>query len=215
MTWIHTHRYSQYGQDKWLYDFFNNKDSGTFLDVGALDGVHCSNTLFFEEKGWTGICIEASPTNFNDLIKNRTCICEQAVLDSTIRNTTFRNFQGWGKGICGISDKYEASHMHRVESLSEHKDNTGDDIIEVRTELLNNVLDRHDIYHFDFAKIDTEGSELDILKGLDLEKYIIDVLLVENNYRTSDVESFLASNYVKHDRIGDDDVYLRRGYEKL
>ena len=103
----HLHRYSQYGQDQWLWDnFFNNKNTGIFLEVGALDGLHCSNTLFFEEKGWTGLCIEASPITFKRLEYNRNCICENVAVTNKIGTAKFRELEGWGEGLSGLVDKY-------------------------------------------------------------------------------------------------------------
>ncbi|WP_237130471.1 FkbM family methyltransferase [Pseudoalteromonas sp. MMG024] len=44
----------------------------TFIECGAFDGVTESSCLFFEESlGWTGYNIEASPTIYAELIKNR------------------------------------------------------------------------------------------------------------------------------------------------
>ena len=62
--------YSQYKQDEWLYNnHFKNKKNGTFLEIGADDGIDKSNTKFFEDLGWVGMCIEASPKRFK-LLKN-------------------------------------------------------------------------------------------------------------------------------------------------
>ena len=34
---------------------------GTFLDLGAYDGVDLSNTRALTELGWAGVCIEPNP----------------------------------------------------------------------------------------------------------------------------------------------------------
>ena len=42
--------YSQWGQDKYIYNnFFKNKKDGFFLEIGADDGVRFSNCKFFED----------------------------------------------------------------------------------------------------------------------------------------------------------------------
>ncbi|EKX35933.1 hypothetical protein GUITHDRAFT_52329, partial [Guillardia theta CCMP2712] len=52
--------------------FFRNSSSGTFLELGALDGSTYSNSFYFERAmGWRGILIEADPDNFRQLVKNR------------------------------------------------------------------------------------------------------------------------------------------------
>ena len=69
--------YSQLKQDKYLYDnFFNSKkNNGFFLEIGADDGIRFSNSYFFEKHlNWDGICIEASPTRYKELVNNRNSI---------------------------------------------------------------------------------------------------------------------------------------------
>ena len=63
--------FSQLGEDCLLALFFEFKSHGFFVDVGAFDGIYLSNTYFFEQLGWTGICVEASPTYFNLCVRNR------------------------------------------------------------------------------------------------------------------------------------------------
>ena len=44
----------------------------TFLEVGAHDGLHMASTHFFEHfLKWRGLCIEAGPTFYEKLAKNR------------------------------------------------------------------------------------------------------------------------------------------------
>lgn len=63
--------YSQSGQDEWVLSIIKGK--GFFVDIGAYDGRQYSNTLRLEESGWNGLCIEANPANFAQLVKNRKC----------------------------------------------------------------------------------------------------------------------------------------------
>ena len=43
---------------------------GTFVEFGAWDGKHLSNTYNLLEHGWNGVYIEADTKKFNDLIQN-------------------------------------------------------------------------------------------------------------------------------------------------
>ena len=49
------------------------QDDGFFLEVGAHDGEHLSNTLWLEkQKGWSGLLVEADPETYAQLVtKNR------------------------------------------------------------------------------------------------------------------------------------------------
>ena len=209
--------FSQFEQDKWLYDnFYRDKKEGIFLEIGADDGIDKSNTLFFEKHlEWTGICIEPSPKRFKLLKNNRNCICENYALSDSIGEVDFLDISGWGKGLSGIIDKYDPRHKIRIAEEIANPMNKGREIINVKTELLSNLLDKHSITKIDFCTIDTEGSEYDILKTLDFDKYQIDIILVENNYEDDRVNSLLSSNgYERICKIKIDDVYIRSNFKE-
>jgi len=71
---------SQCEEDINLLLFFNGptdtplsaRCGGTYVELGALDGVTYSNTYLFNKAlGWKGVLIELSPKNFASLKKNR------------------------------------------------------------------------------------------------------------------------------------------------
>ena len=64
---------SEFGEDMFaVFHFFGSQKSGTFIELGALDGVTSSNTYLFETcLNWTGVLIEPSKENFELLKKNR------------------------------------------------------------------------------------------------------------------------------------------------
>lgn len=203
--------YSQYNQDKWLHkNLFPNKNNGIFVEVGADDGVHNSNTLFFEELGWTGVCIEPSHERFKALKQNRTCICENVAIDSKEGVVEFMDISGYGRGLSGIVDKYCEAHKNRVENEIKHKDCKGHQVIKVKTQRLDVILKENNITRVDFCSIDTEGSEYDVISSLDFDSIVIDVFLIENNYKENNVSNFLSNvGYKKIAKLENDDVYQR------
>ena len=52
--------YSQFGEDKLIFDYFNKKN-GVFVEIGANDPILLSQTYLFERSGWTGILVEPLP----------------------------------------------------------------------------------------------------------------------------------------------------------
>lgn len=205
--------YSQYGQDEWLYNnYFKGVKNGTFLEIGADDGVDKSNTKFFEDHlGWKGICVEPSPKRFKLLSKNRTCICEEVAVAGSVGTVEFLDISGWGKGLSGIIGSYHQDHVERIEWEVTNPQNRGKEIVSVKAELLNNILEKHQIFDIDFCSIDTEGSEFEILNAFDFEKFNVRIFLVENNYEESNVRELLAKNGYKFlGRVGPiDDVFIR------
>jgi FkbM family methyltransferase len=60
--------YSQNNEEQFILAHFKGK-IGRFLDIGAYDGRTFSNTLALVEQGWTGVCVEPSPSVFVSLLK--------------------------------------------------------------------------------------------------------------------------------------------------
>ena len=61
--------HSQGSQDKYLeQNVFKGFKNGFFVDVGAYDGIHINNTLYFEETNqWTGINVEPNKRIFSEI----------------------------------------------------------------------------------------------------------------------------------------------------
>lgn len=203
--------YSQFKQDQWLFEnHFKDKKDGFFLEIGADDGIDKSNTKFYEELGWKGMCIEPSDKRFKLLEANRNCICENYAISDSIGEVEFMDISGWGKGLSGIVDKYDNRHKNRIQQELRHPQNKGNETITVKTELLSNLLDKHNITEIDFCTIDTEGGEFDIIKTIDFDKYKINIILVENNYKESNVKDYLTSKGYKHvTTLTIDDVFIK------
>ncbi len=64
---------SQHAEDIYAYEhFFYGRGGGTFLEMGALNGLQWSNTVALERMlGWRGVLIEASPSSYKQLAVNR------------------------------------------------------------------------------------------------------------------------------------------------
>lgn len=60
--------YSQNDEEKYILQFFGGQVA-RFLDIGAFDGKAFSNTHALALQGWSGVCIEPSPTVFYRLME--------------------------------------------------------------------------------------------------------------------------------------------------
>ncbi len=50
--------YSQWGEDRLVWEHFGRPGTGTFLEAGALHPSNLSQTYFLEKMGWSGVLIE-------------------------------------------------------------------------------------------------------------------------------------------------------------
>ena len=176
--------YSQYNQDIILYNnFFKTIDKGYFVDIGAHDGVSLSNTKFFEDLGWEGVCIEPQPDVYKKLVTNRKCITIQgAVSDLKKKQIEFCKITGYSSMLSGIIDYYDERHKERILSeIQSYENNTKEKII-VDNYNFNNVIQQENI---NLLSIDTEGGEDKIINSIDFTRYKIDIILFEDNYDDS------------------------------
>lgn len=215
--------YSQYGQDTYLdKEVFKGKRGGFFVEVGAEDGITFSNTYFFEkEREWNGICIEPRKKAFSQLVKNRKCIPENICVGKENKTEKFLEIEGGNDMLSGIYNKYDSRHIKRIHERKLPGETQS--MIEVKCQTLASILQKYNISEIDYLSIDTEGNELDILKGIDFDKVKIRYITVENNYggsrlrrmKATEVRRFLAKKgftLVKIMKI--DEVYAYTGTVK-
>jgi len=203
--------YSQYGQDKFIYENFFKTCArpGFFVDIGAYDGITCSNTLMFERHlGWKGICIEPHPGAFAKMKKFRTAICVNCAVSETPGKAKFLDVKmpnAWAM-FSGLKENYDERHMHLIDTLGKI---TAE--IEVEVRRLSYILDKNKIRHIDYMSIDTEGSEWKILQGFDFAKYDVSVLSIENNYHDMNIRKHMVDNGYQLINIfgGIDDLYIK------
>jgi len=55
--------YSQNLEQNYILEYFKDR-RGTFIDIGANDGLTLSNTRALVELGWRGVFVEPSPMAF-------------------------------------------------------------------------------------------------------------------------------------------------------
>lgn len=207
--------YSQCGQDKFVHEnFFKNRTNGIFIDIGAHDGISFSNTYFFEKQlGWTGICIEPIPHIFEELQKNRNCLCICGCItteDNTVQH--FLHVSGYAEMLSGLISKYDERHKNRITFENKRYGGTCE-IIDVSCYNLNKILEKEKITHVNFLSLDTEGGEFEILQNIDFSKYQIDVITVEDNYKTDPFIPFLEKKgftFVK--TLGGDLVFVNKNF---
>src|SRR5881227_3460487 len=88
-------RGSYQGQDRFVLDVLGGMRGGFFLDSGASDGTTGSNTRVLEfEYGWTGICVEPNQDLFDQLARDRRCVCLNCCLCERDTNVEFLEVAG-------------------------------------------------------------------------------------------------------------------------
>tara|TARA_B100001564_G_C20642719_1_gene672954 strand:- start:1140 stop:1931 length:792 start_codon:yes stop_codon:yes gene_type:complete len=163
--------YSQQNEDKHLLKNFKieNVKNGTYLEVGAYDGVYFSNTLFLQnEFKFSGILIEPQKDLYEKLIKNRP---SDFVVNSAISNSVQDKVEFIGDNLeAGIRsnirtnlEKFPLWKSYKVDNVKMAK-----------------IIDKSGFKYIDVMFIDTEGSELEVIKSIDFS-FPISIIIVEAN----------------------------------
>jgi FkbM family methyltransferase len=161
---------SQRREDRWLYEhFFHDgvfSGPGTFLELGALDGIRYSNSYIFEKAlQWKGVLIEASTPNFAALEENRGQGSTALTLHAAIcEHGDIMEIYGSGAtaGETVVHSQKQQGRISRVPCIQ-----------------INDVLRRFGISKLDLLSLDVEGMELVVLEQLDFQAVQTFVILVE------------------------------------
>jgi FkbM family methyltransferase len=202
--------YSQFGEDKILSNYFNDDYKGVCVEVGAYDGISGSNTYYFEKKGWETLCIEPTPESFNKCasIRKKCINCCVSNYDSENIEYSVVTLNGYNTSAISslnIDNRLIESHKDMINNIEK---------ISVNVKTLNNIFKETDFpKKIDFISIDTENTELDVLKGLNFDEYDIKFFVIENNFDENQVEEYLKTkNFKKLFRNAVNDFYVNNNY---
>lgn len=175
---------SGFRQDLLALLFNGFKQNGTFIEVGACDGLATSNTLLLEQVyGWQGILIEPAKIWHSEIFKHRTSIIDLRCA----WKTTGDQIQFIEKDDSCTSTVLSSDEPERA----------NDKIYWVETVTLNQVIKENEtISQVDFLSVDTEGSELEVLSGFPFERFTPNFICVEHNFeepKRSEIRSLLNS----------------------
>ena len=194
---------SQLRQDVFALAQLDFKRGGFFIEFGATDGIELNNTYLMEtEYDWQGILAEPARGWHDNLKQNRKATIDTRCVWKSSGDTLEFTQAPRGENS-GISSFVSTSRKLRGTSY------------DVETISLNDLLDQHKAPAIiDYASIDTEGSEFDILNALDFDRWSFRVMTIEHNYapQRADIQRLLASHgYSRvHEEVSRfDDWYIK------
>ncbi|MDA1232622.1 MAG: FkbM family methyltransferase [Planctomycetota bacterium] len=180
------HSRGQCFQDIAALYFSGKKKNGFFVEVGTGNGEQLSNTFMLEKGfGWKGILFEPDRRFHDSIGRLRTAILDRRPV--YCRDDEAMEFlEVSSSGELSTLSKFRRADG-RFRTGSSHK---------VTTTTLNSALKLHNApRHIDFLSVDAEGSELEVLQGLDFNQYSVGFLTIEHNFemeKKSAVTEFLA-----------------------
>jgi FkbM family methyltransferase len=170
-----------------LYEqLFGHKSDGAFVEVGGHDGYSFSNTWGLAETGWKGLYIEP--------VRKLAELCEW-----THEKNNVKVIQ------CAVgdhnSDELVKLYVNKDNIIAayaslDEKNALGHDVINVPLKTLGTILTEEDFPGvFDLLVIDTEGTEIDVLKGINLHNRQAQVIIIETNGHAAEISEYLTRQY--------------------
>jgi FkbM family methyltransferase len=173
---------SQFGEDALLWSLFEGQLDGFFIEVGAFDGYSLSTTYAFEAMGWNGLLVEALPASCSACAERRKF---SRVVNSALGRrgsggtTTFTVVDDDHGGMLSYhtTDQTHMEMLRRGQMLRK--------AVTVPLTTMDALLESHPggPPTVDFATIDVEGGEPDLMDGFDLARWKPKVLIIEDNSR--------------------------------
>ncbi|MFZ4071373.1 MAG: FkbM family methyltransferase [Caulobacterales bacterium] len=161
--------YAQNFEDVLLNRCFDGQQQGYYIDIGAGHPIQDSVTYWFYRRGWTGINVDASELMFNALSRyRRRDINERAVVLSQSSAVTF--YDSGLSGLSSISSKL--SEISRARGF-------GVSSTVMRSRTLTSICEQHKVDSIDFLKIDVEGAELEVINGMNFDRWRPRVVVIE------------------------------------
>jgi FkbM family methyltransferase len=181
--------YSQQEEDSFLYQKYLNYENGFFIELGAMNGVIYSNTLFFEKTlNWSGILIE--PTNqYNELLHNRpNCYNFNYAISEIEGEVEFLGSGALGGMIHTMNDGHK--YGWKLDETEPYK---------VKSMPISKVIKELNIERVDLFSIDVEGGELEVLTTFDwtIPVYIILIEMAHNGTEEGKIKCEKCRDYIR------------------
>ena len=179
---------------------------GWAVDVGASDGISINTTYHLEKAHrWNVLSVDANPDYAKSLKQHRMfveiCACSHEPGEATFH-----------------------IHEQNPEAFSSLKPNVRPDLhtggnitwkkVKVRVETVDRLLKKWDFPRLDVLCVDTEGTELDVLRGCSLHEWKPKVIVTECWDKVGPIDLYLEGlGYVKTARNVHNDVFILKEAE--
>jgi FkbM family methyltransferase len=151
--------FAQNMEDVMLFRALKQVEHGFYIDVGARDPVDESVTKAFYDRGWSGINVEPLVKYFRLLEQDRNRDINLNVLVGCRQGEqTF--YEVGGTGLSTVKEDYAEYHSAAGYKIEKRV---------VACTTLDSICIKYNVNAVHFLKIDVEGSEQEVLQGINLD----------------------------------------------
>ena len=185
--------YSTGAQDLIINYYFKEKQNGIYIDVGCFHPFKGNNTKLLYDKGWSGINIDLDfhTIELFEHIRKR---------DENIH-----------AAISETEEEKELYFFHNrsaINSLDRKRKISAKEVKKIKTLTLNSILEKSKFKNkkINLLLIDVEGHELEVIKSINLERYLPEMVIIESlddnlsklEFSNQNINTVLSSAIYKH-----------------
>lgn len=175
-----------------LEKYLGRTSTGTFVEVGAFDGVTFSNTHGLVLRGWTGLMIEPEPDAASACRANHEGHPSVRVLETAVGSKDEEFLTLHRAGALTTS---HAALYHEYSTVSWAAAALTTNPVVVGSMTLNTLLSREQVpYGFDLLVVDVEGGESAVFAGFSLQEWRPKMMVVELSYTHPDLRTTNADD---------------------
>ena len=167
-------RYSQWGEDQFIAQFFKKKEKGIYIDIGCFNPFMYSNTCLLHKRGWSGINIDINPTSidlFNIARPSDFNIC-------TAINDKKKSFEVYFDHPFSPVNTLNRKFYENLDRSFSTKEN----IFTIESKSMEEVIVLSGIKKdIDFINIDVEGSDYKVLTQINIQKLKPKLISIETH----------------------------------
>jgi FkbM family methyltransferase len=199
------------GLDRKILERLGNRRGGFYVDIGANDGLRASNTAILEFRyGWAGVLVEPIPHKFLELTQNRSkknyFVCKACVSKDYKGNFVELLYADTMTVAVGLESDIASPEGHvqvGMDFIPHEKTFSFFSPAICLQEVLEASGSPKEI---DFLSLDVEGSEIEVLKGVDFQKFRFNLMLIECR-DTHTMELFMnTKGYSLSERLSERDL---------
>jgi len=193
-----SYHFGEFAEDVFIGRLLKSINNGKYVDVGCYHPFKGSLTAKLYQKNWRGINIDVSKTSIDlfNIARKRDINLNCAISDFNEKTFYFQN------GMINQQNSLQKSSDDQIK-------------VDINCYTLNTVLENNDFHDFDYLNVDVEGTELNVIKGINFKKYKPKLITIENNelipeeYFQSEIFKLLEqNNYVFVNKVGVTNFFL-------
>jgi FkbM family methyltransferase len=191
--------YAEHDTDRIIRDkyFPDYSYQGTIIEVGAATPTFLSMTKHFKENGWRAIHVEPNPHFIQNHLDAQNEIYPYACGENDIDNVDFTivcsnqgEITNHSYSSFEVKEGYRNLNPGYFDSLEKLK-------IKVNCRKLDSIIEEAKITNIDVLSIDTEGWEIEVMKGL--SKIQPTLVILENVLNLNSYTEYMESRNYKLD----------------